>query len=387
MTVPAGIEQQAWVKAETTFDTQVAETATDAVNNQEFKLEPERALEPSISHVGTGSLQEQISRKKSHKWSIKNYVRTSAAGTAPDIGPLLIAAMGDETIVGGTSATYAFNDTAPSSLQFVRKVGSPLYELGNGGWVESMEIDIQGNSEPSYTFSGGYARHGKVVDGATVDGAVSISATAIPVAAGTGRRITPGAGVLVAFGAEDNGGAGYQVTSRAGDTLTITPGLAAGLSGGEAVTPLTVTQTLAGSIRGGIDAALILDAVEVGFISGKVSVTTGIKGLDKEANTDRVSRILRKERREVSFEGQAYFDSSDLGAVIGATHEDDPVNVDLELRIGPDVAGSRCRLLLPAIPLMVKPIEVPDQEELTWLLSGRAQQSAVAGDELSIVYD
>lgn len=386
MTIPAGVQQKFWVKAETTFDTALASAATDAVNLQELKLEPDQPREPSIEHTGTGSLQSEILRKKQHKWSAVSYVMPSgSATTPPDIGPALLkAAMGAETI-GGSDVTYSFNDNAPTSLQWERAAGSLLYEIANGAWVEQFGFEIQGNAEPKLSLSGGYASHGFCVDGAKVNANQSAAATSFDLQAGDGDRVYVNA--LVKFAAEDNGGAGYRITAVSGDTITITPGLAGGITAGDDVDFVVPSQTLAGNIRGGIDSDMTIGGTSIGFISAKVDVVTGIKGLDKEATTDRASAVLRAARREVSFEAVVYAKTDDdvIAQLQGRAIRE--LSQAIIIRCGPNTAGARMKFSLPAVTLAVKPVEIPDAEEATYTLSGRAVQSASAGDELSVIFD
>ena len=162
-----GIEAQHWAKLETTYDTVSAFAAGDSVPLIELSIEPTKEFHKSMEHTGSASLETEIAGIRGGTWSCAAYAKPAAAGTAPDINAFLTAGLGTETISGGTSATYSLGNSA-QSMQIGRYVGAGLYEVINGCWIESVEIELTGNDEPKFSFSGGFASYGYVYDGATI---------------------------------------------------------------------------------------------------------------------------------------------------------------------------------------------------------------------------
>lgn len=384
MTLTSGIQQKFWVKPEVTFDTVQAHAATDAVNLRELKLDPELAMEATVEHVGTASHQGEITGTTSGKWSAVAEVRPAAAGTAPDIGEMLKAGFYTETVSGGTSVTYSFADAIPPrSLQLVRIAGSKLYEVANGAWVEQIDFELPAQGAPPLiSFSGGYASHGMLLGGASVDGIHSAPDTSIQLQAGDAERIRPG--VYVYFADETNTNAGYLVTAVDHDTdiITISPTLAGDLADDDALLPVAISQTLGGSVIGSVSSVATIGGTSVGMISCKLSVATGIRGLMNECTTNRPNR-LSLGRRVVNFEGQFYF--LDTGNVeLGKAWEGATTSV--AITIG-SAAGARIKLNIPKIRCAVSPIEVPDADDAVFTLKGQARQSAAAADECTVVFD
>lgn len=391
MSVTIGALQQFFVKAEATFDTVQAVVTTDAVGLIELKLEPEEAFERTMERVGTASLQGEVARKFNHRWSAVSYVKPAAAGTAPDIGPFLTAAFGTETVVGGTSVTYSLSDSETiGTLQLVKRSGDGYYEVANGAWVETVEVEVTGNDEPKITFSGGYATHGYIYGEVPTTGTHIATATTINLTASTSERIAANAAVrfLDSAGAveDDNGGAGFTVVSvdYAADTMVITPALSNPLTSGGTVVPFTPAQTLGGTIISSNNSALTIDSTDYGFISSKMTLNTGIHGLNAEADSATVTRTAKADR-EVECEHQFYFVNTENSILLGETRQGTVRNIST--RAGANTAGARMKINTPALRLGVAPVEIPSSEESTYTLSGYARQNSTAADELTLVFD
>lgn len=381
----AGIQQQFWGKNEATYDTVSAFAATDAFDAVELTFEPELNYEEIVSHVGTGSLQGEVQQNRGGKWSGSFNVAPNAAATAPDIGFLIKAAMGTET-VGGSDVTYSFSDgnvfgTSLHSLQLGKYAGTDLYEVVNGAWVEQLTVEIVGNQIPKITASGGFASYGYLYGSPTVNGVHSASDTTIDLASGGGVKV--GANALIKFGTEDNGGAGYTVVSISGDTVTITPGLAGGLSGGEAVEPVVPSQTLGGTVLGGTDSGLTIDATSLGLVTYKLTINTGIKPLDKEASSNRSTAIFRQEMRKLEGEITAYFKDESTAYLGGAWSG---TLRDIAARAG-SATGRRLTCHTDSARVGVAAVPFTDSEVTIITLPFTPRQNAAAADEATLVFE
>ena len=384
----SGVRRQFWVKAEATYDTQQAIAATDAVDLVDMQFTPEKVLTEINSHVGTGSYQGEVEGQTGGKWTATCDFMPTTAGTAPDIGPALKAAFGDETIVGGTSVTYDFNDSdTVQTLQLVIYGGDEFYEVVTGAWVEQLTIDAVQNQVPRMTFSGGFAGYGNLRGAPSTTGSNASAATTINMATGDGYKLANvGAGAYIKFGSEDNGGAGYKVTSVTASTIVITPGLANTVGVATAVTPLVPSQTLVGTrISAGIEHAMTIDAVSMGFVSAKYTIATGIKALDRAASSSRPTRVFRTGGRIVDAELDTYF-LDEMSEILGAAHASTQVLRDVAVRLGPNTAASRAILNTDKTLFKVQPIALPDAEVAMAKLIGRARQNSAANDEFSLVF-
>lgn len=385
----AGVQQRFQIKAESAYDTPTAFAVTDAVDLIELKIEPELNYTELAAHTGTSSQIARIEGKRGGKWSLSSFIRPVAAGTQPDIGPLLLAAIGDYA-----SNTYTCDeDDDINLLQFGRYAGDNLYEVINGCWVEEIEFECKGGEPPKITASGGFASYGMVMGGGTVSGSQAAAQTVIEVATGDSKRYRPGAFIKFGstIGALDNAGAGYRITAvtyTGTEAITITPGLAVAdaLSGGEAITPLQGTVALHfaevnGSVIGGIACDLTVGGTSIGFIDGKVNVKTGIRALNGEATTNRPNRLVRG-KRAVTGEAKCYaLNESNLylgGAWNGTL-------AAINFRFGANTSGARIALNSPNAQIDVSPIEIPESEEATYSLKFVSLQSTTAGDELAVV--
>jgi len=502
-TVTEGGLQLHWAKAQTTYDTLLAFVAGDAVQpvKGSFKIEPEYPHEDSKESCGTHSLQDEIAQSKGGKWSAQFYIKPAAVGTAPDIGELLKAAMGIETVTGATSVGYTLSDTVRNPLQLAQHVEDRMQQIASGACVEEMSIEVTKGAPPTVSFSGSFATFAWALADEVGAGNIAYNATSLPLdddsrgALGVGGKIrflTPVddggvAGTLLSGNAEmydfsgagsetltikvDGGavqtvtfvdgdfaapatgtaaevvarintdttgctaavdgtkvritsdtvgttsiiqvtggtanagilgfstdantgtaGTGYAVTATvdtgAAATATLSPAIVsrAGHAAGTVFEPWAPAQTTGGTkVASGL-CALEIDNVVFGMVSAKVTLSTGLHLRDKEASSQVPTGIIGGPR-SVAVELQCYHLTGNPGnasihgrAWAQATHE-------VDIRIGPETAGSRLTILVPSIRFDVTPVDLPEGEEAQVMLKGKARQSATAGDELSLLAD
>lgn len=374
-----------FAKEEASYGTVQAFAADDAVGLIDLKLQPFKNYALSKEHLGSPSAQTMIAGRRGGKWSAQSYVKPAAAGTAPDVRELMEAAMGAEAD-NASDVTYTLASSTPKSLQLAVHDGDALYEVATGAWVEQLDIEAQGESEPLLNFSGGYATHGWVY-GTTVADDCDAAETVIPYA--TANKGNVGINGRAKFGSEDNSGAGYLVTgideTATPPTMTISPGLANAILTGAVVAPVTPSQTLGGTVISAVSCGLTVDGGSaLHWVSLKLQLKTGHVGRDKEATSDRSQGVLRG-RREITGEIDVLFADTDNAHLFGRAWNG--TNRALAIRIGPDVAGSRLKINLPAAFLEVTPIEIPGEGPAMAKLKFRALQSAAANDEMTLVFD
>lgn len=136
-------------------------TAAAASNSNAFKL-ISLATNPEQDEIQRPDKNSSLSQtigiggNKRGSWSARaSLAGSSAAGTAPDIGPLLQAAFGKApTVVASTSVTYGLDDLSPAlSIWSFWKPSNATQYVSLGSVVNQMNIDASGTT-PTIEFSG-----------------------------------------------------------------------------------------------------------------------------------------------------------------------------------------------------------------------------------------
>jgi hypothetical protein len=297
-----------------------------------------------------------------------------------------------------TSATakYELKDSSGeietiSTLQLARHLGKGQYEIINGAWVESMDLEFNTNAENTISVSGGFTSYGYCF-GAKVTGAFSTLDTVISVESINGFKVGVGAFVQFDDGGtvRNNSNAGYQITAVNNDTdaLTVSPGLEAGIADDTEVQPFTPAQTLTtNNPIFGTSNAFYVNALSASLdmTAGKVSLSTGFHALASEGQAGKPVRVARGER-SVTAEGTFYLVASDDNAVdkaklIGMGHND--FGLSIELRAGSATKGA-VKVALPNALCNIVSASASDTSESTFTWSAVGAQSSTAGDELSV---
>lgn len=392
--IPVGVEQKFFAKAEATFDTAAAFASADAVPLVSLDIQPQKNYLPSKERVGTASLQREVAGEAGGTWTATFYIKPngSSVTTEPDTGVFYKAAMG--AVDTSSTVKYEFKDSSGeietiTTLQIAKHVGKGRYEIINGCWVESLEVELTGNAENTVTVSGGFATFGFCY-GAKVDGIHSSADTTIDVETNDGKRI--GVNSFIQFDdagtVRNNSNAGYKVTAVTADNITIDPGLEAGIADDTEIQPFTPSQTLTTNdpIFGTGNYLWNSDlSVSMALISGKLTIATGHHGLTAEGQFGKAKRVARGER-SVTGECNVYFIASDDNATdwskfIGGAHSGATWNFFMGAG-GASMAG--VQLLVPKGRFEVSGVSDAEAEESTVALSFVARQSATAGDECAI---
>ncbi len=391
MGIPVGMDQKSFARIESAFDTVSRFVATDAVPLLELVLEPSQDYQRSMERLGTGGLVEEIKGISGGRWSAKAYVKPNAAGTAPDIGDIIKAAMGATATVADTSTTYAFNSLDPISLQLGRGVGTSQIDLINGAVVEEWSLDVSGNKPPEFSFSGAFASYGWLYGNPVTTAIVTAGASTLVVTAANRGKV--GVGACLNIGSDTNSGLGYLITAYNPSTgqATFAPTLGVEQAAGAALTPCYPSQTLGGVIVGGTGCGLSLDggSTWIGMLSGKITCKTGFHLLDKEATATKATRAARG-KREVTIEATCYFLEETAGHAgrgldgLRAGYAAGDANVFM--RFGPDVTGQRLKVIAGKSRIGAAPVNLPE-DEATFDLKFFPRKNASTDDEMSFMLD
>lgn len=377
--------RQFWAKNEgSSFATISAFSATDAVDLAEFTIEPaDNSEDVEDEHTGSGSLQSTVAGPLGGRWTAKVNVKPVAAGTEPDYGPFLKGAFGSVS-----SSTYSFSDgtvlgTSLHSLQIGEYINAEWYRVISGAWVESVSFEGMDQGRPTITFSGGFTSMGFLHGAATVNGVHSSSDTTITLTADHVKKVRPGA--LVKFDSEDNGGSGYTVTAVDYDNeqITISPGLAGGLSGGETLAPVVPSQTLTGSFIRCMSDTCTIDSTSIGARGLKVSIDTGIREIGPESTNDRPTSIHRTSMRKVTGEVEVYSKSENAEYMGGAWN-----NTMRDIAYTHGSAAGKKQTFNFDNARITKTTPAPTDTGISQVtLAFTAYQNSTAADELNLVYE
>lgn len=228
---------------------------------------------------------EFIEGKRAITVTINSYMIPSgliggSLGTPPDLGPLILASMGDETADLGTDHTYALSDKQDlDSISYSRIMNRTEQLLGEyvTGWIiEEWKTSWSGGDSPLWAFTGPAMNWGACAT-STVDGAASGDNFDVQSGKGAGFRVPAVIQVLDTPTEED-----VELTTVSGDTLTAT-GESFSLAGSEVVKPFFPTPASAGSPIARKSGSLVVDAVSWPIVSGDLAVKQNFKIVDDEA--------------------------------------------------------------------------------------------------------
>jgi len=374
-----GVEAKGWAKLEATFNTAQTLAATDAIAFNEMTFEPVKAFTKSAEHTGSASLQTEIAGLEGGTWSATCYIKPSGTeGTAPDggVSALLTAGMG--SIDDGVNRVdYNLSAAAPQTLQIAKYAGAGLYEQITGAWIETVEVNLTGNEPPTFTFSGGFARYSFAYDGAEI---ASVSTTTITLKDSSGDGYHNGKIGGVGLRLLCSGDSTPRVLSSVDyANKQLTTAIATTASADATISVDIPGSTLAGTILGGVDNTLAIDSKSVGVISAKFTIATGYHGLDREATSERATRVARG-ARECTGSLEFYYLDENAG-FIGSGHFDKTREILLTMG---SVAGKKFIAHARAVRLETSSIELPEADEATATATFVARKSSSDEDEIYV---
>jgi hypothetical protein len=255
---------------------QEALAGTDAAKVLTTSMEFTVARNPRMDARTTRAVQERITGKQEISWSCESYLLPAGSTTAPDIDPLIEAAMGG-SFGGSTAKTYKLTNTnALPTCRIARTANEVFREDLFGAWVEEMSISASGGEEPKISFSGGAMNYALTGTG-QADGAGS-STAALSVHSGEGVNFMVGS--VIALNSAER-----TVKAKTGaDALTLSSNHS--WSDDNAVTPSTYTETV--SLHppvNGIGGSLSLGGTSVPITGIEFTMTNGIKPFSDQALT------------------------------------------------------------------------------------------------------
>ena len=246
----------------------------DAAKVLSTSIEFTVARNPRMDARASRAVLERITGKQEISWSCESYLLPKS-GAAPDIDPLIEAAMGGAfgTPANGYSLS---NVNALPTVRIARTADGVFREDLFGAWVEEMSISASGGEEPKISFSGGAFNYALTGTG-TTEGAGS-DATALITESGQGVNFMIGSTLDITA----SGQSGKIVTEKSGDTLTVQT---SNWSDAQAISPTTYTETTSDQPPvNGIGGSLSLGGVASVPITGiEFTMTNGVKPFSDQA--------------------------------------------------------------------------------------------------------
>ena len=242
-------ERKFYASVESTFGTRIQPAGADAIrllSGVTGSPVPNRI--ERVDNRQTRSIESQITGSTPPiEWSAEGYlIPSGAAGTAPDIGAIMKAAFGVETIVGGTSVASTPSDVqaALGSLTITDAISDIMMESIAGCFVEEFTLRGAAGDPVQYAATGLGASH--VLTGRTTLATTPVSTSFdvdVPENIEIGSRgqfLEPSDGTTVI---DDNSGSGFTVTNKVGATITVNVA-PTGVTSGDVWAPFAPTESI-----------------------------------------------------------------------------------------------------------------------------------------------
>ncbi len=328
----------------------------------------------------TRSVMDKITGKQEISWSCESYLLPAGSSTAPDIDPLIEAAMGG-TYGASTANTYKLSDTnALPTCRIARTANGVFREDLFGAYVEELSLSISGGEPPTLSFSGGAFNYALAGTG-TTHGSSSVTSTSVPLVTGDGSNFMVGSCINI------NGGSTFVVSKSAADTLVVKTG---SYSNNEAIIPDTYSETTTGDPLNGITGSLSLNSDDLPITALDLTLTNNIKAISDESfekGTTDIVAGFRSVTGTVTVRARKDFLKSFAQRYVQLTKTSDPsfTAIPIVVTIGA-TSGKRVIVSMLTCELDFGAIDVPESEEALLNIPFTAKGNA-GGDELTIAWN
>ncbi len=388
--IPRGMS--VFVVAESTSGTPIFPAAGDAIQLRGGITMPSqptshtRLMEIAATASVTGLIRDI---RDGGSLRLPFYLRPSgAAGTAPQEGPLLEAALGTETVSAGSSVTYSPSYTkSPHSIWFGLNTSNVVI-CAAGAAVNALTF-TQSENGPIEAEAGAVFTKLVWAGETTLDGAVSGSATA-QASCTVDDSTVFGVGAVIQIGTDTQsatGGGGYQITAINYTThvLTVTPSIDTDQNDAAAVIPLALPTPSSVGAPLDLRAEVNIDGTAIAWKDWTINYEEAISMLTEvsatPADTDYPVDFARGDGgRTISASARAIMRTSRV-SWLRANDSDQSFDVDYTH----GSAGSQVVIDLPQGRYNVGETATADPSmEITLPFEGKA--STGLEDEISIAY-
>jgi hypothetical protein len=313
--------------------------------------------------------------KRSSTFACEAYINPAAAGVAPDVRAFFLGAQMGETIVGGTSVTYACNNTlVPFAILRDVEIAS---QLAHGCIVETLTLSGDGTGA-SMMSAAGRASYAVRTGTTTLSANEAAAQTVLSVTDASVFEV----GGYIQVGADNNSGNGYRVTAvdTVADEITVTPGLVTGASNNDVVAPIIPTGSVAGSPVSGIIGSATVGGAAIEITGYSVTIANEFTTNQEKYGAASYDRAMLADRR-VEGSLTCFGTRSNLLRWIESRQIGTQAIV---INVG-DTAPRRMEIALPYSQLMVANLDVPETEQVMFELPFKALKST-GNDELTVKY-
>lgn len=286
-------------------------------------------------------------------WSFPIYARPAITLGEKPMGALLYKAlMGKETVNSGVSVVYSQQISKPSFSLWVLKDHTMFF--GSGATVAKGGTGLTKNGAVKWDFSGQFMKLGW---GGTSEIAANVLAGDTTVTVSDARLYTENA--MINLGADDNGGAGYQVTGidTSTNVVTFTPAAVIGCSLGDYVTPWVPSGTSTLPATEAIEncgSKAVIDTVETPVQTFNITIDDPPKYLDDEITSACAPLDYVETQRSITGSLAVYFRELDLSYFHDGKNT---INKDISMVAG-DTPGNQMTIAMPYCN-----IDVPDVQD------------------------
>lgn len=375
LSIQSGYEESFYAALETTFGTFKKPAASDAINIKSSSITPNQERVNRMDKRASRSISERITRKKSADWTMNTYLNPSGtAGTAPDIGGLLEAGFGTATPTPATKVDYTLAKDINKSFTITRKVGT-WSEAAIGCIVNQAIFRVKGEDECEVEISGLAANF---IHTAPTTLAAS-SASGSDELTITDPTLQLSVGSVIQVGTDTNGGAGFQVTTIVGTTVTLESGLTADAASAAAVVAYAPTPVTAGSPASCISGSLTIDGSTYYITEFEITLNNNLNMQNDFFGFETAQGYSASSHREVTFSGTCYV-QNEHSKIRGESVLFSSMPV--VLTIG-SVAGKKVVLTMSEAEFNIVPMEIPEAEQATFTLEGSALDASAGEGELT----
>lgn len=340
--------------------------------------------EPRPDRSGSADHLERYVGRKTAEFEITKLILPNGNVTTEPDDTFLWENLFGHLSLGTTSIEYLFATAHLTSLTLrrgIRTGGSAgvaeLQEHMRGAIVNRGEISwgaAGNNGLAQVRFSGQAREWGYTGNTSIGTGYVSINTGAVSFRVTNARQLTKGSVIAVVSSITDTGGgSGILVDSINYTTgvITFSETLGASASSGRVIKPYNPTAVTAGSPIHGRLGTLSLDGStsSIKHLGGSITIEDNRSLLNEEVGTDAASRVLRNDRRNVTFSLDFIIEKDNTGKLLGDMLLDTAQN--MHVTIG-SLANKKVRFIMKNAHFDFTSLDVPDQDMVRISMTGRA---------------
>jgi hypothetical protein len=385
-----GAQTVVYVEKEVTYGVARSITGTNSFRTISESLNgaEEREMRPDRS--GSADHLERYQGRKSAEWEVSKLILPSGSVTTQPDDTHMWENLFGSLSMGASSIEYILATAHTSSLTIRRGIrtggGVGLAELGEhvrGAIVSGGEIAWGANGNnglAQVTFRGSAKEYGYTGNTSLGAGYPNIATNAGSFRLANSKQVTVGSILQIGQAGgpanDTGGGSGILVTGVNQTTQVIS--FANTLDATHSSNPLGVsvvvynpTETTAGSPIHARIGALSLDGstTKIDHLGGSVSIEDNRGLLNEEVGYDSATRVMRNDRRNVTFSLDFLVKKDEIGTLLGSMVA--KTSQDIQVNIG-SIPNNTIKLIMANGDWDFTSLDVPEQEMVRLSMSGVA---------------